>query len=330
MKQSKRQQLEITDRPAPNISGLYGVQSISGSKEVPDVTVYRAHADMAEDWLGRMISFSQHNHHAMNYGPDKWDVYDMRGELVAPANKICKDRISAVADYPDINRDQLIDDAMMTLKLPGKLVEVATAAQSHKETIARAVNIMIALRRFLLDASEEDLQHFYLVDSRRYPGRVTSLLADVQFLSPSAQDKYLDYTRAFSLGECVNDSTVKHVVSNMLTEYVTEHQFSAGLSLWGHTIKCMVDMRPTEAKTLDILMQETSKSRVVSQAFWASLCEMFSHIHEAVDLSKPMLLADCLQMDVYEKIIKENRVKKLDEMHHTKLLFDAAFLTTSG
>lgn len=302
------------------MSGLYGVQSVSGSKDVPDVTVYRADPAAAENWLGRMISLGQHKHHLMNYAPDKWDVYDRRGELVGPAYKVCKAKITCTKSYPTINHERLVADAMMTLKLPGRLTPIVSVADSHKEPIAARANALLVMRRLILDASEQDLNHFYLVDSRRHRCRLTTIFADIQKLSNKIQDIYLDQSKFIQNGECIPDKSLDLVVTSMMVDYALEHQFAGGMQLWCHVLHCMVETTPEELQNAEKIVRTFAARKEISKGFWNSMAEVFFLLQPAVKRSEPLFLGKCLDTDVYDDMIANNEKTKLEDLPNTLLL----------
>ncbi len=117
------------------------------------------------------------------------------------------------------------------LKLP-QLSLIVCAEDHAGASAADHSNFVIVCRRMLIEASASDLEHFYIVESQRWPCRMTGIYANVGELSPAMQDIYLERFKWLSNSWPLNARHHIHILADRLvrsrSRYVTDLLHNCG------------------------------------------------------------------------------------------------------
>jgi len=155
------------------------------------VTVYRATAKEAIAWKDQSVFSGRYSHFLLRHGEKAWDVYGEDGKIDSYCSEVVSSHIRENTSEVDVNADTLLAEAIeVTMETQ---LQVICRAESHAG--ARAVdhaNFTRVVRALVIDASDKDLRHIYLVDSRAYDCRTVSVCANLRRMSLEAQNAYLD------------------------------------------------------------------------------------------------------------------------------------------
>jgi hypothetical protein len=183
--------LQWAPRPAPFLPGLHSIQATHSDDQTPFVSVYRQKAKEAEKWIRSSPVATSHTSFFLRSDEQDVKLYDHRGSFVknltTPSFKSTPDSEESIPT----DRDQMIHEARKILK--NRRLSLLACAEDHASaSAADHSNFVIVCRRMIIEASAADLEQFYVVESQRWPCRITGIYADVAALSPDMQDIYLD------------------------------------------------------------------------------------------------------------------------------------------
>jgi hypothetical protein len=161
-----------------------------GNPGLPDVTVYRMVLRDIVEWKNAAATRGVFCRFLLRHAPDAWDVYNAAGKL----EHLCSDVVGR--RMPDQQTGALADTALLkseaAIAVGGGATCVAQAEAHACASVADHSNYGHVLRSMIRDASEEDLPHMYVVESKSCQHRVSGVYADVAKLSRRAQDQFLD------------------------------------------------------------------------------------------------------------------------------------------
>ena len=181
----------LTDRPAPYFPNLCSVQAIGADPTDPDATFYRKQSAGAARWISNVTVNHRFSCYLLRMRSNRWDLYGPIGDPLGP----CKGNpITEVRETPElvsVERETFLQEACTIVGDP-KLTLLACAEGHAGASAADHANFKVVCRRMIAEAGPADLEQVYLLDSRRWPCRVTGVFANVANLSPTMQDVFLD------------------------------------------------------------------------------------------------------------------------------------------
>lgn len=187
---NNRERKNITRTPAPFLPGCYSVQAISLSSEVPDVTTYHLDHGSALKKKDSLSRRSGYKWFLIRGALDAWDVYDGSGKLDSLCSDVVYDQVTEVEGHLKVDRVAFEDAAKDAL---GNGYSCLVGVECHSNSSsADHSNFVVLMRTMLMGASEKDLAHIAVVESRNYDCRVVGLFADVSKLSMDQANHYLD------------------------------------------------------------------------------------------------------------------------------------------
>lgn len=222
--------LQWAPRPAPFIPGLFSMQHTHCDAHKPFVAVYRQTAKDAEQWMREERHYPDSTFFLRNAEQDV-DLYDYRGKIV---KKFPAPAFAAVAeseDYLLTDKTWMLQEARTATGNP-QLALLVSAEDHAGASAADHSNFVIVCRRMIIEAKTPDLQHVYIVESQRWPCRVTGIYADISALSPALQDVYLERFRWLSNSWPLNPRHHIHMLADRLvrvrSRYVTNLLLDCG------------------------------------------------------------------------------------------------------
>ena len=145
----------------------------------------------AEKWMKTLVNMGGYETYLLRHGPHAWDVYDGDGKFVGKSKNVVGRHVEECLHVVDVDREHLIQEAKSALYNDD--VTLIACAESHAgASAADHSNFVLISRRMIIEAKPADMQHMFLVESRRYPCRVVGIYADVARLSEEMQDTFLD------------------------------------------------------------------------------------------------------------------------------------------
>lgn len=153
------------------------------------------------------------------------DVYDPKGShldnLKAPQFK----QAPEIEEGAVINHEELTTEAREIIGNPNLWLVACVEGHANASAVDHS-NFMVMCRCLIMEADKSDLEHMYVVDSHKWPCRVTSLFADISALSTEMQDAYLERYTPLKLGTPLNQDYHKSVMADHLARlrycYVTK------------------------------------------------------------------------------------------------------------
>lgn len=157
-----------------------------------DVTVYRWAEKEALRWKDLVASLGEFQGHLLRRNEKEWGVYDARGTLVGDCNSDFDGNTVTEVNQPvSVDHQLLIDDVRDLLMNPD-LTLMAAAEWHVGASSADHSNMGVMCRRLFLEAESADLAHVFIVESRRWPCRVTGIVGDLTRMSGKMSDTYFD------------------------------------------------------------------------------------------------------------------------------------------
>lgn len=123
-----------------------------------------------------------------------WSVYDDAGKRICETSKVTTQYVAELTEEVKVDRKALEQDAREFL-LNDDLSLIACAEGHSGAAAADHSNFSVLCLRMIIEASQEDLKHVFVVDSRRWSCRTVGLVADLQRVSDRMTDVYLERFR---------------------------------------------------------------------------------------------------------------------------------------
>ena len=183
--------LQWAPRPAPYLPGLHSAQATNSDDRIPFVSVYRTKAKAASDWIRSCKLATDTSSFFLRSDEQDVKLYDYRGKFVRNLEAPSFNAIPESEDIIPVDRDLMIHEARDLLKQP-QLSLIVCAEDHAGASAADHSNFVIICRRMIIEASPADLEHFYVVESQRWPCRMTGIYANIGELSSEMQDIYLE------------------------------------------------------------------------------------------------------------------------------------------
>lgn len=178
------------DRPPPLIPGLCSVQAICADSDSPLVTIYRKRT-AAADWIARTAMAQRFESYLLLHGSGRWELYNAEAQPTGHGKALPPTKTRESTTPVPVDREVLLDEACAIVGDPA-LTLLACAEAHAGASAADHSNFRIICRRMIEEASPADLEQVYLIDSRRWPCRVSGVFANAANFSPEMQDTYLD------------------------------------------------------------------------------------------------------------------------------------------
>lgn len=206
-----------TNRPAPLIPGFYSIQALSDDDSCPSVTQYHRKPEPAVRWKKGMVKKKLFDAFALCSSDSRWDVYDRKGKSLGTRTNIAPAGLFREVTTPvQVNLDDYVRSARDIL---GESACCLTWAEhhSHASSVGHS-NMVVVARQMIIDASDDDLEHIYLVDSIASGCRVQGWFMDSAKVSPKLMDQYLDRFKWLSNGwPLANDHHIQVMAYRMAT-----------------------------------------------------------------------------------------------------------------
>lgn len=179
------------DRPPPLIPGLCSVQAAGANPASPILTIYRKEASTAADWIAEAALDKRFDAYLRRRGDGYWEGWNVHGKPTYGGNTLpvipFRELTTSVAVY----RAAFIQEARGSIG-DAELTLLACAEGHAGASAADHANFKVVCCRMIEEAAPADLEQIYLIDSRKWPCRVTGVFANVANLSPGMQDIFLD------------------------------------------------------------------------------------------------------------------------------------------
>lgn len=183
--------MQWAPRPAPYLPGLHSAQATNSNERIPFVSVYRNKAKAAADWIRGCKLANGTSSFFLRSDEQDVKLYDYRGRFVKSLEAPMFKSTPELEDSIPVDRDFMVHEAREATKQP-QLSLIVCAEDHAGASAADHSNFVIVCRRMLIEASAADLEHFYVVESQRWPCRMTGIYANIGALSPAMQDIYLE------------------------------------------------------------------------------------------------------------------------------------------
>jgi hypothetical protein len=191
-----------------------------------------------------------------------WDVFDRAGKWIEARTSITPDSGTMMESFEPVFVDYpaYVQSAQAVL---GDSVRCITWAEHH--THASSVghsNTVVVARLMIMDASDKDLEHVYLVDSIASGCRVQGWFMDTSNVSEELMDRYLDRHKWLSNGwPLANDHHLQVLAFRMATmrpKQVLDMLMHVTESVYMGEHQSLVAMRIQSAKPEKLIIFVTS------------------------------------------------------------------------
>lgn len=257
--QNQRLQIQITETPAPWMPGLYSVQSIPKNPKDPSVTVYRNTVEEALTYLRRTAAAAESRWLLLRHAEAAWDVYGPDGRLVHLCREVSERQRGEVPRVVEVDRDMLDVQAIAATGLP--LARICVAEGHAGASAAALSNFVLVSRDVLLEAPEEDIEHFVAVEGNSWDCRVLGLYGNMARLSMKTTDRWLDRYRRLVAEKPLDRShylaTLKKHLANARIGYLTQIVMSA---------LDISDMEPEESSAIGFFLNTPRDSLACNMA----------------------------------------------------------------
>ena len=182
---------ELIDWPAPFIPNLCDVLAVAQGPTGLLVTVYRKDGIPASDWIIKEIRQQQFKEYQLRFDDDDWEFYDECGKATGPFSCLLETHATESTTAVAVDCSAFLSETCELIGDQG-LALLARVEAHAGASAADHANFRILVRRMIHDACAADLEHIYLINSRKWPCQVTGLFADVARLTARMQNVFLD------------------------------------------------------------------------------------------------------------------------------------------
>lgn len=159
--------------------------------EGPDVTAYRVLAGDAEKWKDVMAARGEAACYLLQRSEDSWIVYGRDGTTIGESKDVVTQHVTEAPTVVSVDRDLFLQD-VREFMFNDDLSLLACSEGHVGASAADHSNFAVLCRRMILEANEKDIQHVFVVESRRWPCRVAGVVADLSRMSGEMTDIYID------------------------------------------------------------------------------------------------------------------------------------------
>jgi hypothetical protein len=231
--QKKSSPLQWAPRPAPYLPGLHSAQATHNDDHTPFVSVYRQSSEAAEKWIRTNPLVATHTSFFLRSQEHSVRLYEQHGKIVKNLTAPSFEALYDLEESIRTDRDAMLHEAREILNNQ-RLILIVCAEGHAGASAADHSNFVIACRRMIIEASTTDLEHIFVVESRRWPCRVTGIYADITALSPAMQDIYLERYKWLSNSWPLNTQHFLSMLADRLvrsrSSYVTDLLHDCGLA----------------------------------------------------------------------------------------------------
>lgn len=168
------------------------MQAVGHGKNAMDVTCYRTSEKDTLQWKDTLAgSLGSPDCYLLRYTLNRWGVYDRSGAFLSETANAIRNHVSEVERPVDVCRAE-IEQAARDFLMNDDLSLIACAESHEGASAADHSNLGVVCRRMIIEARPRDLPHVFIVESRQWPCRVTSVLADLGRLSSDMKDVFID------------------------------------------------------------------------------------------------------------------------------------------
>lgn len=215
----------LAARVIPWVERVYGVQALSYGNPGIEIGVYRPTIKEAETWIQGVVKSGKHDWFLIMDGDcmsrDSCRVYDKTGKLVARLKKPPGRPSEEIRKAIKIDRATLETDAMI---ITGRTdLSCLAVLENHAGTnCADQSNLELMTQRIVDSSDKEDLNHIYIIESHRWPCRVTGLFGAISKLSEKSQDRFLYCAPYLSKSRSLEDSTHRNRLARRMARFHTK------------------------------------------------------------------------------------------------------------
>lgn len=184
-------EIAVNEPLTPFIPNLWNVLAVGSDPTSPLVTICRGQRTTAADWIANAVKQKRFEFYQLRFDEDDWEFFDGLGKQTGPFSCLSESRATESTTVVPVDRAAFLREARDLVEDEG-LTLIACAEGHAGASAADHSNFEVVCRRMLAEASPADLEQVYLLDSRRWPCRVTGVFANVAKLSPTMQDVFLD------------------------------------------------------------------------------------------------------------------------------------------
>ena len=182
----------FTDRPAPLLPGFHCLLALTESNHGLQVTSYHRDLGSIMGLMAKLPSKSEFSTCLIKTNQiDVWTCFDSRRFITGSYEQIVTQPIPEWREEIQVSREEFTAQARESLDID--LLLLLACSEFHPgASAADHSNLSLMLHRMITEASDGDLQHVFLVESKKWTCRVTGFFATIEELTPEHQDRYLD------------------------------------------------------------------------------------------------------------------------------------------
>jgi hypothetical protein len=181
----------LTARSAYFIHECCSVQAFGANPASPILTICRKQPSAVADWIATAVRNKGFEAYLLRHGSGDWELYSARGKPTDRGDSLPPADERYLTTAVPVDRAAFLQEARELTGDPG--ISLLACSEGHAgASAADDSNVEVICSRMIGEADRADLEHVVLIDSKKWPCRVTGIFANVAMLSPRMQDVFLD------------------------------------------------------------------------------------------------------------------------------------------